>query len=88
MQMATILVIGILCFLFVLFIVRAPGKLTRLIGNSVVRIVIGVLFLFFFNVFAGHFGFHIPINIFTVAITSILGIFGMASLFMIHLILL
>lgn len=88
MQVATIIVIGIVCFSLVVFLVRTPGKLMRVLGSGAVRLVIGVLLLFFFNVFAAHFGLHIPINIFTVVMTSVLGVFGVATLFMIHLILL
>lgn len=88
MQMTTILIAGIICFIIITFMVRAPGKAMRMAGNTAVRIVIGVLFLFFINVFGGNFGLHIPINLFTVAISSILGVFGVLSLFFIHLILL
>lgn len=88
MQIFTILVAGIICFIIAIYIVRAPAKMMRIAGNSAVRIVIAVLFLFFVNVFGGNFGLHIPINLFTVAISSILGVFGVLSLFFIHLILL
>lgn len=82
MQMILILVtIGIV---LAIFLIRAPVKLTRLIGKSVIRITIGVLVLFFINVFGGTIGLHIPINVFTVLVSSILGLFGVISLASIH----
>jgi inhibitor of the pro-sigma K processing machinery len=84
MQPMTIIVLGVICFIFIVFIVRAPKKWTQFIGSSAIRLAIGVLFLFFFNVFAANFGLHIPINIFTVLISSILGIFGVGALAAIH----
>lgn len=88
MQASTIIVLGIICFVFVVFVVRAPTKITRVIGSSAIRLTIGVLFLFFFNVFGGNYGLHIPINLFTVAVSSILGVFGVATLAAVHIVLL
>lgn len=66
----------ILCFI----IIRYPTKAIQMIGKTVVRITIGVLLLFFFNVFGGYIGLHIPINVYTVAISSLLGVFGTVAL--------
>lgn len=88
MQPITIIALGIICFLFIVFIVRAPTKITRFIGSGTIRLLIGVLFLFFFNVFASNIGMHIPINIFTVLVSSILGIFGVGALAAVHFFLL
>jgi len=85
MDTMTIIIVGIFCLVLVYFIVRAPKKISHLFGHSAIRITIGILLLFFFNVFGGMIGLHIPINIFTVLVTSILGIFGMLSLAAIHL---
>lgn len=68
--------------LLILFyvVIRHPTKTMRIIGKSVVRITIGLLLLFFFNVFGGYIGLHIPINVYTVAVSSLLGIFGTLAL--------
>lgn len=74
---------------FVLFILlRMPKQMMRLLGNGIVRITIATLLLFFLNVFGGYIGLHIPINIFTVFVSTLLGFAGIASLVAIHLFLL
>lgn len=84
--MSSTLVISILVGLIVLVLfIGAPVKPMRLVGQGVVKLAIGVLFLFFLNVFGGAIGLHIPINLFTTAIAGFLGIFGMASLTAIHI---
>lgn len=82
--MKTTLVIGLAIFITVFLFTRAPKRIIRMIGSSTVRIAIGVLFLFFFNVFGESFGLHIPINIFTVFVSSILGLSGVMSLAAVH----
>lgn len=82
--MKTTLMIGLVIFITVFLFIRAPKGIVRFIGSSTVRIAIGVLFLFFFNVFGGSFGLHIPINIFTVFVSSILGLSGVMSLAAVH----
>src|SRR5699024_3022556 len=66
-------------------IVGAPVKPMRFIAESSVKLAIGVLCLFFLNIFGGAIGLHIPINVFTVVISGFLGLFGVASLAAIHL---
>lgn len=66
--------------IIILLFIGAPIRPMRLITSSFVKIGIGVLFLFFFNVFGATIGLHIPINLFTVAISGFLGIFGVSSL--------
>lgn len=87
-QTAAIIVLAIICLSFVVMIVRKPSKLTRFIGSSAIRAVIGVLLLFFVNVFGANFGLHIPINIFTVLVSSVLGVFGIGALIAAHIFLL
>lgn len=82
--MQTILILVTIGIVLAIFLIRAPAKLTRFIGQGVIRITIGVLVLFFINVFGGAIGLHIPINIFTVLVSSILGLFGVISLASIH----
>lgn len=84
--MSSTIVISILVALIVLVLfVGAPIKPMRFFGQGVVKLAIGVLFLFFLNVFGGVIGLHIPINLFTTAIAGFLGIFGLASLTAIHI---
>ena len=87
-QTAAVIALSIICFLFIIFVARKPGKITKFLGNSAIRMTIAVLFLFFFNVFAQNFGWHIPINVFTVLVTSVLGLFGLGTLLAVHLFLL
>ncbi|WP_404450775.1 pro-sigmaK processing inhibitor BofA family protein [Virgibacillus necropolis] len=84
--MSSTLVISILVGLIVLvLLVGAPIKPMRIVGQGVVKLAIGVLFLFFLNVFGGAIGLHIPINLFTTTIAGFLGVFGLASLTAIHI---
>lgn len=83
--MQIIIILCTIAIALVIFFIRAPSVLTRFIGQSTIRITIGILILFFINVFGGSIGLHIPINVFTVLISSVLGLFGVISLACIHL---
>lgn len=85
MDTMTMMIVGFFCFVLVYLIVRLPEKVSRLLGRSVVRLTVGLLLLFFFNVFGGYIGLHVPINLFTLSVTTILGLFGMISLAAIHI---
>lgn len=84
--MVKTLVIGLLLFIFVFLIVRMPKMLGRLVGAGAVRAVIGILLLVFLNVVGNQFGLYVPLNMFTVFVSSLLGIFGVASLVAIQLV--
>ncbi|MYL34396.1 pro-sigmaK processing inhibitor BofA [Pontibacillus yanchengensis] len=84
-MVSTAIIIGIFLLIGFLLVAGAPMKPVRFIANGAVKVVIGVLFLFFFNVFGASFGLHIPINAFTAIISGFLGIPGLASLIAIHL---
>lgn len=71
--------------IILLLIVGAPVKPLRFIANTTVKLGIGVLLLFFLNIFGGAIGLHVPINLFTVGVSGFLGLFGVASLAAIHL---
>ncbi|WP_174615318.1 pro-sigmaK processing inhibitor BofA family protein [Virgibacillus ihumii] len=87
--MSSTLVISVIVGLIVILLfVGAPVKPMRFIAHSTIKLGIGILFLFFFNVFGGAIGLHIPINLFTAAVSGFLGLFGLGSLAAIHLILL
>lgn len=80
-KLSSTMVISIMVGLIILLLfIGAPIKPTRFIANSVIKLGIGVLLLFFFNVFGGAIGLHIPINIFTVFISGFLGVLGISSL--------
>src|SRR5699024_12564910 len=64
----------------VLLFVGAPVKPMRFIAHGTVKLGIGILFLFFFNVFAGAIGLHILFNLFIVAVSVFLGLFWVGSL--------
>ena len=79
--MSSVIVISVIVGLIILLLfIGAPAKPMRLIGTGTVKFGIGILLLFFINVIGGSFGLHIPINLFTAAISGFLGVFGLASL--------
>ncbi|WP_164215629.1 pro-sigmaK processing inhibitor BofA family protein [Virgibacillus sp. YIM 98842] len=82
---STVVITIMVALIVLLLIVGAPVKPMRFIGQTTIKIGIGILFLFFVNVFGGAIGLHIPINLFTVIISGFLGLFGVASLAAIHL---
>lgn len=77
---STVVISIIVVLVILLLIIGAPAKPTRFIAESTVKLGIGMLFLFFFNVFGGAIGLHIPINLFTIIISGFLGLFGVISL--------
>ncbi|MHA6252936.1 pro-sigmaK processing inhibitor BofA family protein [Oceanobacillus sp. CAU 1775] len=84
--MSSTIIIGImLAIIVLLLIIGAPIKPLKLLGQTSVKLVIGVLVLFFVNIFGAHLGLHLPINLFTAFITGFLGFFGLGSLIAIHL---
>lgn len=79
--MDPIVVISILGGLIVLLLVLgAPTKPLRLIGQGVIKILIGAIFLFFLNAFGNSMGIYVPINFATAAISGLLGIPGVVAL--------
>jgi len=82
---STIIVISIVLLIGILLIAGAPLTPMKFLANGAVKVVIGVLFIFFFNVFGASMGLHIPINLFTALISGFLGLPGLASLVAIHL---
>lgn len=79
--MEPMFVIAILGGLIVTFLlVGAPIKPIRYIGQGVVKLLIGALFLFFLNIIGNQFGIYIPINFATSAVSGFLGIPGLFAL--------
>lgn len=77
---STVIISIMIVLIILLLIIGAPVKPTRFIAQSTVKLGIGMLFLFFFNVFGGAIGLHIPINLFTIIVSGFLGLFGVLSL--------
>ncbi|NLI67339.1 MAG: pro-sigmaK processing inhibitor BofA [Bacilli bacterium] len=82
------ILIGLFVFIIIFLFVRMPKFLLRFVRTGTVRLAIGLLMLVLLNVFGNSFGLHVPINLFTVLVSSVLGIFGVASLALIHLLIL
>lgn len=76
-----IVIISILAgAILLLLFIGAPIKPISWIGQGMIRILVGALFLFFINAFGTMIGFHIPINIATASVSGILGIPGIIAL--------
>lgn len=71
------IIAGIIIFML---LVGSPYKPLKLLGNGIIRIMIGALLLFFLNTFGTVIGIHIPINFATAAVSGFLGIPGLAAL--------
>ena len=79
--MDPIIVISVLCGLvIVMMILGAPLKPVRLIGQGMIKVLIGALFLFFLNAFGTSYGVYVPINLVTAGISGLLGIPGVCAL--------
>ncbi|HLS23336.1 MAG TPA: pro-sigmaK processing inhibitor BofA family protein [Pseudogracilibacillus sp.] len=76
---------GLFLFIVVFLIVRMPRLLFRFIGTGTIRLTIGVLLLLILNGIGNQFGIFVPINIFTVLLSSILGLFGVGALIVVQL---
>ncbi|GAA0502374.1 sigma-K factor-processing regulator BofA [Salinibacillus aidingensis] len=87
--MNSYMVIGLILAVIILILAKGlPVQALKFVSQGMVKILIGALVLFFINVFGANFGLHIPINLFTTAISGFLGVSGVAALFAIHFILL
>ena len=76
-----IIVIPVIVILIVLLLsLGASFKPFRLLGNLMVKVLIGAILLFFLNVFGSNIGLHVPINAATAGIAGLLGIPGVLSL--------
>ncbi|PYZ95377.1 transcriptional regulator [Alteribacter lacisalsi] len=71
--------------IFLLLILGAPMKPLRIMGQGAIRMLIGALFLFFLNAFGSLFGYELPINIVTAAVTGFLGLPGIIALIIIDM---
>lgn len=79
--MESIVFVAIVAGLIVLLlIIGAPLKPIKFVGQAMVKVIIGAVFLFFLNTLGGQIGIHVPINFATAAIAGILGIPGVTAL--------
>lgn len=79
--MEPIIIISILGgLILILLFSGAPFKPAKFIGQAVVKLLIGALFLFFLNTAGNSFGIHVPINFATSAVSGFLGIPGLVAL--------
>lgn len=79
--MDPIVIISILGGLILLILfMGAPLKPIRYIGQGIIKVLIGALFLFFLNAFGTHYGIYVPINIVTASVSGLLGIPGVCAL--------
>jgi len=66
--------------ILILLFSGAPNKPVRFVGQTVIKLLIGALFLFFLNVAGNRYGIHVPINFATSAVSGLLGIPGLVAL--------
>ncbi len=74
--------------IFLLLFLGAPIKPLRIIGQGIIKLLIGALFLFFLNAFGSLFDYHLPINMVTSSVSGLLGIPGIIALVAIDLLIL
>ena len=82
-SLSIILIISGLVIL--LLMVAIPGRAFRWMGLSLMKLMIGAVFLFFLNALGNQFGIHVPINLITSAVSGFLGLPGVAALTLIQL---
>lgn len=79
--MDPIIVISVLGGLVLLLLISGtPFKPVKFVGQGVIKLLIGALFLFFLNAVGNHYGIHVPINFATSAVSGFLGIPGVFAL--------
>ena len=66
--------------ILLLLIIGAPLKPIRFVGQGIIKLIIGAVFLFFLNILGNQVGIHVPINLVTSAVAGLLGIPGVAAL--------
>jgi inhibitor of the pro-sigma K processing machinery len=66
--------------ILIMFFIGAPIKPLRFVGQGIIKILIGALFLFFLNEFGTSLGVYVPINLVTASVSGLLGIPGVLAL--------
>lgn len=79
--MQPIIIIAVLGGLILMLLVSGFSiKPFKFIGQSLIKLIIGALLLFFLNVAGNRYGLHVPINFATSAVSGFLGIPGLCTL--------
>jgi len=77
----SLIVISVVAFcILLLLLFGASVKPLKWIGQACIKLIVGALLLFFFNMIGSHFSLHIPINFITAAVSGFLGLPGLAAL--------
>ncbi|MGG0312378.1 pro-sigmaK processing inhibitor BofA family protein [Bacillus mycoides] len=82
---STIIIVGILSLFFIFLVFGVSAKPIRFIGKALFHVTLGIALLFIVNVAGTYFDFHIPINMGTATVSSLLGVPGVAALVIIKL---
>ncbi|CAH2465643.1 MULTISPECIES: pro-sigmaK processing inhibitor BofA family protein [Bacillus] len=82
---STIIIVGILALVFIFLVFGVSAKPIRFIGKALFHVTLGIALLFIVNVAGTYFDFHIPINMGTATVSSLLGVPGVAALVIIKL---
>ncbi|MBK5348129.1 pro-sigmaK processing inhibitor BofA family protein [Bacillus sp. TH22] len=82
---STIIIVGILSLVFIFLVFGVSVKPIRFIGKALFHVTLGIALLFIVNVAGTYFDFHIPINMGTATVSSLLGMPGVAALVIIKL---
>lgn len=76
-----IFMIATVCIVvFTFLIVRAPNMWMKLWKRYMLRTLAAIILIVCLNMIGNGFGIHVPINIFTVLLTSVLGIPGLMTI--------
>ncbi len=79
--MEPVVILSILGGIIILLLFSgAPLKPVRFVGQSIIKLLIGAILLFFLNIVGERYGVHVPINFATSAVSGFLGIPGMLAL--------
>lgn len=79
--MSPIIIISIFVgLIFILLVFGSTKKPLRIVGQSMMKLLIGALLLFFLNLVGSKIGIHVPINFATSVISGFLGIPGVLAL--------
>jgi inhibitor of the pro-sigma K processing machinery len=81
---STIVILSIIGLIILILLIGVPLRFTRFIGEGIVRLIIGALFIFLINIIGNSIGLHIPINMITASITGFLGIPGIIALLLVQ----
>ncbi|RAK14185.1 inhibitor of the pro-sigma K processing machinery [Anoxybacillus vitaminiphilus] len=79
-----VVVMILLGLIILLLLIGTPLKPFRFIGQGMIKLVIGALFLFAVNTIGSSFDIHVPINLLTSAVSGFLGIPGLIALVVIE----